>query len=102
MVLTKEHVLLDIGELPKGYKTGDIDALIKKYVRQKANVSALRPFVLTHQELHRIYYYVALKQIGSVDRRMAFIHENLLFSDWWHTDQIISFVADLDFDVALG
>ena len=33
---------------------------------------------------------------------MAFIHENLLFSDWWHTDQIISYVADLDFDVALG
>ena len=25
----------------------------------------------------------------------------LLFSDWWHTDQLISYVADLDFDVAL-
>ena len=32
---------------------------------------------------------------------MAFIHENLLFSDWWHTDQLISYVADLDFDTAL-
>ena len=101
MVLTKEHVLLDIGELPKGYKTGDIDALIKKYVKQKANVSALRPFVLTHQELHRIYYYVALKQIPSVQERMAFIHENLLFEDWWHTDELIGFVADLDFCEAL-
>jgi 3-methyladenine DNA glycosylase AlkD len=33
---------------------------------------------------------------------MTFIHENLLFSDWWHTDQIISFVADLDFELALA
>ena len=33
---------------------------------------------------------------------MLFIHENLLFSDWWHTDQLISYVADLDFDSALG
>ena len=32
---------------------------------------------------------------------MAFIHENLLFSDWWHTDQLINYVADLDFDSAL-
>ena len=27
---------------------------------------------------------------------------SLLFSDWWHTDQLIRYVADLDFDVALG
>ena len=33
---------------------------------------------------------------------MAFIHENLLFSDWWHTDQLISYVSKLDFDTALG
>ena len=32
---------------------------------------------------------------------LAFIHEKLLFSDWWHTDQIISYVADLEFDTAL-
>ena len=33
---------------------------------------------------------------------MAFIHKNLLFSDWWHTDQLISFVANLDFETALA
>ena len=31
---------------------------------------------------------------------MAFIHENLLFSDWWHTDQLIRYVEDLDFDTS--
>ena len=102
MKLTKEQVQKDLNTLPTHYKTGDVDRLIRQYVKQKADVSALRPYILTEQQFHRIYYYVTLDQIKSVDQRMAFIHENLLFSDWWHTDQIISYVADLDFDVALG
>lgn len=102
MKLTKEQVQKDLDALPEHYKTGDVDRLIRHYVKQKANVSALRPYILTEQQFHRIYYYVTLDQIKSADQRMAFIHENLLFSDWWHTDQIISYVADLDFDVALG
>lgn len=101
MKLTKEQVQRDLDALPEHYKTGDVDRLIRQYVKQKADASALRPYILMEQQFHRIYYYVTLDQIKDVDRRMAFIHENLLFSDWWHTDQIISYVADLDFDVAL-
>ena len=101
MRLTKEQVLGDIGTLPEDYKTADIDRLIREYVRAKGDPAALRPFILTNQELHRIYFYVALKQMQSVDDRMAFIHENLLFEDWWHTDELIGFVADLDFEKAL-
>lgn len=102
MKLSKEQVQKDLNALPAHYKTGDVDRLIRHYVKQKADVSALRPYILTEQQFHRIYYYVTLDQIKSVVQRMVFIHENLLFSDWWHTDQIISYVADLDFDVALG
>lgn len=102
MKLTKEQIQRDLDALPECYKTGDVDRLIRGYVRQKADVSGLRPFILSQQQFHRIYYYVTLKQIKNVDERMAFIHENLLFSDWWHTDQLISFAADLDFDAALG
>ena len=101
MKLTREQVQKDLDALPEHYKTGDVDRLIRQYVKQKADVSVLRPYILTEQQFHRIYYYVSLDQIKSVDQRMAFIHENLLFSDWWHTDQIISYVADLDFDIAL-
>ena len=101
MKLTREQVQKDLDALPEHYKTGDVDRLIRQYVKQKADVSALRPHILTEQQFHRIYYYVSLDQIKSVDQRMAFIHENLLFSEWWHTDQIISCVADLDFDAAL-
>ena len=101
MLLTKEQVQKDLDSLPKYYKTADVDRLIRQYGKQGADVSALRPDVLEEQQFHRIYYYVNLNRMKDVDARMAFIHENLLFSDWWHTDQIISFVADLNFDTAL-
>ena len=102
MKLTKEQVQKDLDSLPEHYKTADVDRLIRQYVKQKADVSALRPYILDEQQFHRIYYYVSLNQIKNVNQRMAFIHENLLFSHWWHTDQIISYVADLDFNMALG
>ncbi len=102
MKLTKERVQKDLDALPPHYKTGDVDGLIRRYVKARADVSALRPYILTEQQFHRIYYYVSLDQIKGVDERMVFIHENLLFSDWWHTDQLIRYVADLDFDTALG
>lgn len=101
MKLTKEQVQKDLDSLPEHYKTADVDRLIRQYVKQKADVSTLRPYILDEQQFHRIYYYVSLNQIKNVNQRMTFIHENLLFSDWWHTDQIISYVADLDFDTAL-
>ena len=101
MQLTREQVQKDLKALPAHYKTADVDRLIRQYVKQKADVSALRPYILAEQQFHRIYYYVSLNQIKNVNRRMAFIHENLLFSDWWHTDQIIRYVADLEIDTAL-
>lgn len=101
MQMTKEQVQNDLDALPEHYKTGDLDRLIGRYVKAKADVSALRPYVLTEQQFHRIYFYVSLEQLKTVEERMAFIHNNLLFSDWWHTDQLIGYVSDLDFDVAL-
>ena len=101
MKLTREEIQRDLNALPAHYRTADVDRLIRRYVKEKADVSALRPFILAEQQFHRIYYYVSLQQIRDVGERMAFIHDNLLFSDWWHTDQIISYVADLDFETAL-
>ena len=101
MQMTKEQVQNDLDALPEHYKTGDLDRLIGRYVKAKADVSALRPYILTEQQFHRIYFYVSLEQLETVEERMAFIHNNLLFSDWWHTDQLIGYVSDLDFDVAL-
>ncbi len=102
MELTREQVQADLNALPRNYKTADVDKLIGCYVKRSANSAALRPFILQEQQFHRIYFYVALQQMEKVEQRMAFIHENLLFSDWWHTDQLISYVADLDFETALA
>lgn len=55
MILTKIKVQADIDALPENYKTRDIDALIKRYVKERADVSALRDHVLLEQQLHRIY-----------------------------------------------
>ena len=97
---TKEMILRDIEALPSDYKTKDIDALIRRYVKEKYDMSALRGEILTEQRLHRIYFYTSLKQLKSVYDRAAFIDNNLLFSDWWHTDQLIRFVSALDYETA--
>ena len=102
LLLTKELVQQDLDKLPQNYKTADVDRLIREFVNKGADVSPLRPFILSHQQYHRIYFYVALEQMKEPSQRMEFIHQNLLFSDWWHTDQVISYVADLDFDTALS
>ena len=102
MKLTFERVKSDIDFLPKEYKTADIDKLIKQYIKEKADTSLLRPFILSHRDSHRIYYFVPLKQMKNVNERMDFIDKNLIFNDWWHTDQLIKYVADLDFDKAMG
>lgn len=101
MKLTKEQVQRELDSLPVHYKTRDVDRLIRTFVKARADVSELRPYILAEQQFHRIYFYVSLDQIRDVEQRMVFIHENLLFADWWHTDQIIRYVADLDFDTAL-
>ncbi len=100
LVLTPQLVQKDLDALGK-YKTADVDRLIRGYVKKNADASLLREHILTQQQFHRIYFYTSLEQIKDVDARMAFIHENLLFSDWWHTDELIGFVADLDFEAAL-
>lgn len=60
---TKQMILRDIESLPPDCKTKDIDALIRRYVREQYDVSGLRGEILTEQRLHRIYFYTSLKQL---------------------------------------
>ena len=102
MKLSAEQVKKDILALGENHKTADVDRLIRGYVKAGADVSELREHILDEQILHRFYYFVALKQMKDVYQRMEFIHQNLLFSDWWHTDQLIKFVKEIDFDTAFA
>lgn len=101
-MITVESVLADINALPEHYKTADVDRLIRRYVKEKQDLSCLRDHVLTQQQLHRIYFHGSLRQIGGARQRLEWIDRNLLFSDWWHTDQCIDFVKDVDVRTALG
>lgn len=100
--ITYAEAASDIESLGSGYKTADLDRLIAKYVKEGACVEDLREHILSDTRLHRIYFYVSLKQLRSPNERLKFIDENLLFADWWHTDQLISFVAKCDFDLAFS
>lgn len=106
--LTPQQVQRDLDKLgeyhaaPGQYKTADVDRLIRRYVKQKADVSLLREHILMQQQFHRIYFYVSLEQMKDANERMQFIHENLLFTDWWHTDQLIRYAAKLDFETAMS
>ena len=100
-MITKESIQKDIDNLPINYKTADIDKLINKYVNAKEDVSFLREEVLKEQQFHRIYFYVSLKQIKSANERLKWLDKNLLFSDWWHTDENINIIKDADISLAL-
>lgn len=99
---TVDRVRADLDALPKHHKTRDVDRLIMGYVRERLDVSTLRPLVLDEQRLHRVYFHTSLKQIPDANARLRWIDDNLLFSDWWHTDQLIDFVKDADFSLAHG
>lgn len=60
MKLTIEQVQQDLNNLGK-HKTADVGRLIRSYVRQKADASALREHILSQQQFHRIYFYVFLQ-----------------------------------------
>ena len=101
-MITKDMVQADIDALPVNYKTADVDRLIRGYVKEKLDLSCLREYVLTEQQFHRIYFHGTLKQIPDADDRLRWLDGNLLFSDWWHTDQCIDFVKDADIQKALS
>lgn len=100
--ITYAEAVVDVESLGSGYKTADLDRLIAKYVKENVGVEDLRGYILGDTRLHRIYFYVSLKKIKSPSERLKFIDENLLLADWWHTDQLISFVSNCDFDLAFS
>lgn len=89
-------------ELGNSYKTKDIDRLNKRLIKEKTDVSFLKPHVLENQEYYRTYFQVSLGLCENIDEKIRFIDENLeLLQDWWHTDEIPVFLRDeLSFELA--
>lgn len=82
-------------------KTGDIDKISKKLIKEKSDVSDLRDYVLKDSLVHRIYFQVSMRLLSNNEERLNFIENNLdLLRDWWHVDQLIQFFdKPLDFDL---
>ncbi len=94
-----EKAYASLGENPK---TKAIDAFGRKLIREKADVSFLRPLV-EQGRYYRTYYQVSLAYLPAIEEKLAFIEENAhLMNDWWHTDCLPVFLGNsLGFDLAL-
>ncbi len=95
-----ENAYAALGEDPK---TRAVDALNKTLIRQKTDVSFLRPLIPEKGQYFRTYFQVSLAQRATIQEKMAFIEDNFdLLGDWWHTDCLTPFLGDsLPFDLAL-
>ena len=83
-------------------KTKDVDQYNKELIRNKADVSDLKDYVLKDQLVHRTYFQVSLRQFKRAEEQFAFIEENAeLLQDWWHVDQLLQFIRKpVDFSFA--
>ncbi len=102
--MTREDFERAFSSLGEGYRTADVDRLNRQLIKERADLSCLRPLLFEHAEYYRSYFQVTLKQLVTKEDKMAFIEANFdLLQDWWHVDSIVSFLGNsLDFDYALA
>lgn len=100
--MTLEEIKKEFSQLPKNYKTKDVDKLNRRLIKEKQDVSCLKDLVLSHQEYHRTYFQVSLGQMKTNEEKFKFIEDNFLnLSDWWHVDQLTQFINKIDPQFAL-
>ncbi len=101
--MTYRDVLHNLESI-KNLKTRDVDAYNKRLIKENADVSDLREYVLKHQILHRTYFQVSMGLLKSNEERLQFIEDHFeLLRDWWHVDQLTQFVKKpLDYDYAFN
>lgn len=75
------------------YKTKEISDYAKTLIKNKTNVSALKPYIKDNNIIYRIYFQVSLHEIKEVTKQIEFIvgHEDI-FNDWWHIDTLLQFL----------
>lgn len=83
-------------------KAREIDAFNKRLIKEKADVFFLRPLLKDHQEYFRTYFQVSMHACPTFPAKMQFVEDHFdLLRDWWHTDILIPFLGQPDFDYAL-
>ncbi len=101
--MTLQEFEAEYRKLGNNLKTKDIDGFNKCLIREKKDVSFLRPVVKERGEYYRTYFQVSLAGKKTIQEKMAFVEDNFdLMNDWWHTDILPGFLGkSLEFDFAL-
>ncbi len=86
----------------KDYKTKTIDTFNKKLIKDKVDVSFLKPSIADNEKYYRTYFQVSIKNLQNVDDKFRFIEDNFhLLHDWWHVDILPCFLENsMDFEYA--
>lgn len=86
------EVASDLNQIPNR-KTKDVNRYNRKLIKQKEDVSSLKPYVLQDQLVYRTYFQVSLGKMKDCAEQFRFIEENEdLLQDWWHVDQLLQFI----------
>lgn len=85
-------------------KTKDVDKYNKKLIKEKADVSDLKEYVLKDSLVHRTYFQVSMGKLKTYEEQFKFVEDNCdLLQDWWHVDQLTQFIKKpVDFDYAFA
>jgi len=104
MRITNKMLEEELNNLPQNYKTRHLDEIIKRYIKEDADLSGMEKYLeRMNPDAYRIFFYVSLNKIKDVNERAKFINDrSYLFHEWYHTDQVIKYVRDLDLQVALN
>ncbi len=89
--------------LGDNFKAKDVDTFNRKLIRQKTDVSFLRPLISEDPQYFRTFFQVSLAYCPTAEAKLEFVEEHFdLLQDWWHTDILIPFLGkDLEFSYAL-
>ena len=96
-----EEIVNDLRSI-ENLKTKDVDKYNKKLIKEKADVSDLKDYVLKDSLVHRTYFQVSMGKLKTYQEQFKFVEDNCdLLQDWWHVDQLTQFIKKpVDFDYA--
>ena len=69
--------------LPKNFKTKDIDRLDKKLIKEKQDVSCLKDYVKNNNLYNRTYFQVSLGILPNYVEQYEFIEQNALLLNYY-------------------
>jgi 3-methyladenine DNA glycosylase AlkD len=88
-----EQIVTRLNHLGK-FKTSDINAIGKEYLRDDVDVTELLPHIRENGAIHRVYFHVSLKRIKKYEEQIAFIERHFAYlADWWHVDILSQFLV---------